>query len=158
QSNVDGRLLWLELLKAVDSAIPKDTRPATERKETAEDVTARKEIHVQSMDCEYLDDLGTWYTGISPNYEQANQSATRLATPSKESPAAAAPVDGAAPAPGADAAAANPAAPAPVDAAAAGTPPAAGDAAAAAGGAPGAAALTGPGWIIELKGYHFHNS
>ena len=28
QSNVDGRLLWLELLKAVDSAMPKDTRPA----------------------------------------------------------------------------------------------------------------------------------
>jgi type IV pilus assembly protein PilM len=161
QSNVDGRLLWLELLKAVDTAMPKDTRPATERKETAEDVTARKEIHIQSMDCEYMDDVGPWVSGISPLYEQAKQSATRLATPSKVAAPAATPpaADGAAaPAPAADAATAgNPAAPAPADAVAAnGAPPAASDAAA--GGQAAAPALTGPGWIIELKGYHFHNS
>jgi type IV pilus assembly protein PilM len=162
QSNVDGRLLWLELLKAVDTAMPKDTRPAAERKETAEDVTARKEIHVQSMDCEYLDDVGTWFAGISPLYEQAKQSATRLATPSKEAaPAVAPPADGATATPAADAAtAANPPTPTPTDSAAANGAPGAsaapGDAAA--GGQAGAAALTGPGWIIELKGYHFHNS
>jgi type IV pilus assembly protein PilM len=155
QSNVDGRLLWLELLKAVDTAMPKDTRPATERKETAEDVTARKEIHVQSMDCEYLDDVGTWFAGISPLYEQAKQSATRLATTGKEAaPAVAPPADAAAPAADA-AAAANPSADAAAAGAAPGAAPAGGDAPA--GGQPGAAALTGPGWIIELKGYHFHN-
>ena len=27
QSNVDGRLLWLELFKAIDAALPRDTRP-----------------------------------------------------------------------------------------------------------------------------------
>ena len=30
--------MWLELLKAIDAALPKDTRPTDERKETAEDV------------------------------------------------------------------------------------------------------------------------
>src|SRR5262249_33219709 len=33
QSNVDGRLLWIELLKAIDSALPKDKRPEKDRKE-----------------------------------------------------------------------------------------------------------------------------
>src|SRR4051794_4196843 len=33
QANVDGRLVWLELLKAIDSAMPKDNRPANERKD-----------------------------------------------------------------------------------------------------------------------------
>src|SRR6478672_8463805 len=43
QSNVDGRLLWLEMLKAVDVALPKDTRKSAERKETAEDIAKREE-------------------------------------------------------------------------------------------------------------------
>ena len=50
-SNVEGRLLWLELLKAVDAALPKDMRPAEERKETAEDVTGpqRTAHHVDGL-------------------------------------------------------------------------------------------------------------
>jgi type IV pilus assembly protein PilM len=163
QSNVDGRLLWLELLKAVDTAMPRDTRPADQRKETAEDVTARNELHIQSMDCEYMDDVGPWFTSISPLYEQAKQVAARLAAKDAAAPAAA----GQAPAADANSAAANPAAapPAvapPVDATAQPAP----GAAPGAGGAPAgdaaaasaAPALTGPGWIIELHGYHFHNS
>ena len=65
-SNVEGRLLWLELLKALDVAMPKDTRPAEERKETAEDVTARNELHITSMDCEYMDEARRRGTRASP--------------------------------------------------------------------------------------------
>jgi type IV pilus assembly protein PilM len=158
QSNVDGRLLWLELLKAIDTAMPKDTRPADQRKETAEDVTARNELHIQSMDCEYLDDVAPWFAGISPMYEEAKKASAHpaakdaAAAPATADAAAAQPAAaagaGAAPAPDAPAAA-----PAAAPGAAPGAPPAD---ASAAGGA--AAALTGPGWIIEIKGYHFHNS
>jgi type IV pilus assembly protein PilM len=154
QSNVDGRLLWLELLKAIDMAMPKDTRPADQRKETAEDVTARNELHIQSMDCEYLDDVAPWFAGISPMYAEAKKAGAH--------PAAAAPAAAAGQAPAADAAApapapvASPATEPPADPRAATANAAAPPAADAA--ADGAAGLTGPGWIIEIKGYHFHNS
>jgi type IV pilus assembly protein PilM len=154
QSNVDGRLLWLEVLKAVDAALPKDTRPPEQRQETEEDIAKRPELHIQSMDCEYFADLTPWHTSIS----------SRLAAP----PAAAAPADGtAAPADGtsppADGTAAEPppAETPPVDPAAA-TPPPADGSMLADGSAPvdGAASggLTAGGWVIELRGYHLHNN
>jgi type IV pilus assembly protein PilM len=69
QSNVDGRLLWLELLKAIDTALPKDTRPEAERKETAEDIAARKELHIEQIDCEYFADLTAWKTSVQKYYQ-----------------------------------------------------------------------------------------
>jgi type IV pilus assembly protein PilM len=66
QSNVDGRLLWLELLKAVDAALPKDTRPPEQRKETAEDIALRPELHIESMDCEYFTDVSQWKNIVNP--------------------------------------------------------------------------------------------
>ena len=65
QSNVDGRLLWLEVLKAVDAALPKDTRPPEQRQETEEDIAKRPELHIESMDCEYFADLTPWHTSIA---------------------------------------------------------------------------------------------
>jgi type IV pilus assembly protein PilM len=161
QSNVDGRLLWLELLKAIDTAMPKDTRPADQRKETAEDVTARNELHVQSMDCEYLDDVAPWFAGISPIYEESKKAGAHPSAPGKDAAGApvAADVAAAVPPPAAEAAAANPPAAPPADPRAAATAPPADAAAPVGDAAAGAAAgLTGPGWIIEIKGYHFHNS
>lgn len=73
QSNVDGRLLWLELLKAIEAALPKDARPVEERKETAEDIAKRPELHIESIDCEYFPDLSSWYAGIGSTYEAARQ-------------------------------------------------------------------------------------
>src|SRR5690606_25835007 len=52
RSNDDGRLLWLELLQAIDTALPKDTRPLAEREITAEDIRNRPELHIQRIDCE----------------------------------------------------------------------------------------------------------
>lgn len=164
-SNVEGRLLWLELLKAVDAALPKDLRPAEERKETAEDVTSREELHITSMDCEYMDPTatGTWYASVSPMIAEAKASGARQ----RKTPApAAAPADGAAedaaPAEGevmeaedgtvADEVAADPSA---GDPNAGATSP---DAMAMDGAAAGTAGPTGPGWVIQLKGYHFHNT
>jgi type IV pilus assembly protein PilM len=159
-SNVEGRLLWLELLKAVDTALPKDTRPADQRKETAEDVTSRPELHITSLECEYLPDVSIWYQGIQRFYEEAKQSASRLSEADEAAPAAAAPAD-AGPATGAEAAATDSAGVAADSAAAPATIDPAADAYAADGSAAADAAaaggVTGPGWIIQLKGYHFHN-
>jgi type IV pilus assembly protein PilM len=196
RSNVDGRLLWLEVLKAIDAALPKDTRPPEERKETAADVAQRPELHIQSIDCEFFPDLASWYALIAPTYDGARRGrATPIIPPTP--PEGAAPAadttagDGTATETGvAGEAPVQPAAPAGTEPAAAAeavatdapaTPPA--DATAttpdpaldptavdvvdptadptadplaadpAAGGA-----LTGEGWVIEIRGYHLHNS
>jgi type IV pilus assembly protein PilM len=69
QSNVDGRLLWLEMLKAVDTALPSDTRPEDQRQETAEDIAAREELHIEQLDCEYVADLTPWRTSVQKYYQ-----------------------------------------------------------------------------------------
>jgi type IV pilus assembly protein PilM len=82
RSNVDGRLLWLEVLKAVNAALPKDTRPPEERKETPEDIAQRPELHIQSIDCEHFPDLATWYALIQPAYQRARDGrATQIVVP-----------------------------------------------------------------------------
>jgi type IV pilus assembly protein PilM len=207
QSNVDGRLLWLEVLKAIDAALPRDTRPPEERKETVEDVVKREELHIEKMDCEYFDDLSRWYTAIQPQYVAAKKEETMKAaaappangdaaqpadTASEPTAAEAIATDGApaeaAPTDGAPANAAQPDASQPEGA----TPPAteapASDGAATQAttdvattttgadtatdpnataaidpltGQPVAGAaggLTGPGWVIEIRGYHLHNT
>ncbi|TWT96064.1 Competence protein A [Botrimarina colliarenosi] len=143
-SNVDGRLLWPELWSAINAAIPQDKRPEEERKQTAEDVSSREEIHITSLDCKQFDDLSTWFATVSPIWEEAQQSRDRdaAATPTTDP---AAEVDPAAE--GAEAAA--PVEP-PVDEYGGGAEYAE------AGGA--GAGPTGPGWVIQLRGHHFHNS
>jgi type IV pilus assembly protein PilM len=159
-SNVEGRLLWLELLKAIDSALPKDLRPAEERQETAEDVTQRVELHVTSMDCEYMDAAATavWYQSVSPLIAEAKAVVDR---PSASPPAAAAEdaaaeedgaVEGDPPVDGEEEFASDPT----VDSYADGM--AVDESGQPMDGAAAAAGPTGPGWVIEFKGYHFHNS
>ncbi|MCG8449572.1 MAG: type IV pilus assembly protein PilM [Pirellulales bacterium] len=60
-SNVEGRLLWLELLKAIDAALPKDPRPPEERQETSEDISNRNELHIISLDMQEYEDLESEY-------------------------------------------------------------------------------------------------
>ena len=68
-SNVEGRLLWLEVIKSIHAALPKDERPAEERKETGEDICRRNELHFTAMDARYFEDLeGEWYSNIEEKY------------------------------------------------------------------------------------------
>jgi type IV pilus assembly protein PilM len=155
QSNVDGRLLWLEVLKAVDAALPKDTRPPQQRQETEEDIAKRPELHIQSMDCEYFADLTPWQTSIAVNLSKP---------PAPAAPAVDAAADGAAAAPADGQPVADPAAgPAPnanVAAPQAGDPTAPATDAATEQPVEGEAAtgLAAGGWVIELRGYHLHNN
>ena len=177
QSNVDGRLLWLELLKAIDAALPKDTRPPEERKETAEDVAQRPELHIEAIDCEHFDELAPWYASIQRYYiaskkgeevpestdpagpavegetgvEEGTETETTAsedgATTPPQAPADTVATDqiamdaSAAPDPNFDPSAAplDPATGLPLEGAAAG-------------------GVSGPGWVIQIRGHHFHNS
>jgi type IV pilus assembly protein PilM len=154
QRNVDGRLLWLELFKAIDAALPKDPRPVAERKELPEDVAQRPELHIESMDCEYYPDLAPWYTSIQNLYIPSTKPAPAPA-------AGAAPEEGGEPseaaaevaeaAPAEEIAPAEPPLDTTMDATAAETGP---DPT----GVVPATGQSGPGWVIQLRGYHLHNS
>jgi type IV pilus assembly protein PilM len=131
--NVEGRLVWLEMLKGLEAAMPREERP---REEDAEHVMSRNELHVTAIDGKDFDDLpGGYFSLIETNYNDSKGKAAAGAD-----------------AGGDPALAADPAA-APVDAAVATDPSAAG-----AQGAEAPAALEGKGWVIQLTGYHFHNS
>jgi type IV pilus assembly protein PilM len=152
QSNVDGRLLWLEALKAIDAALPKDPRPLSERKETEVDIAGRPELHIESMDCEWYGDLNAWQNSVKNLYTPP---------PKPSAPAAAATAGGAATGQAGNTGQANGTTPAtpPADQNANTTPqPAQPDAnnpqQDSGGGAPAAAG----GWVFELRGYHLHNS
>jgi len=69
-SNVEGRLRWLELVKAIDTALPRDTRPAEEREETAEDISSRKELIIESMETQHFDELSEWFANVQSAYSE----------------------------------------------------------------------------------------
>ena len=171
--------LWLELLKAIDAALPKDTRPPDKRKETEEDIAQRPELHIESMDCEYFTDLASWQTGIQKYYTPtASPAAAPAAAPAADGtaqPNAAAPAPGQTAdanggcscrsntaghwnrtAPNCEFCSDNGACAAPTDTAA--TPAITPTDGAAAAPTDATAAGAAGGWIIELKGYHYHNS
>jgi type IV pilus assembly protein PilM len=152
--NVEGRLTWLELLKAIDEVLP--TEDPT--KERPDDVTLRKELYITNIECQYVDDVNTWFQGVSKYYHPpagANVSPAGGApaptgtqpgpTPPAVTPLPTAPQAGAAPTMGVPAAAmgANPAAPP------ATSPTSDGD-----------GATSGPkdaGYVIKIEGFHYHN-
>ncbi|MEM1303686.1 MAG: type IV pilus assembly protein PilM [Planctomycetota bacterium] len=143
QSNTNDRLLWLELLKAVDSAIPKDARPLGEREQSPTDVTMREELHIESMEVGYTTDVSKWFSGpVKKKYEDLKASTELMEAFRKRAEAEAAAARGEEP-------------PAtdetdpefddeqqfqddPIDAV--------------------PESPSGEGWIVELSGHHFHNS
>jgi type IV pilus assembly protein PilM len=148
QSNVDGRLLWLELFKAIDVAIPKDTRPPDKRQETEEDIAQRPEIHIEGIECEFMPDIAPWQAAVQRYYTPAAKPAAPAAAAAggdataqngTAAPAGASPADATAAAPAAPAPAADPTAAPPADATA-------------------GAAASNSGWIIEIRGFHLHNN
>ncbi|MEM6330700.1 MAG: type IV pilus assembly protein PilM [Planctomycetota bacterium] len=95
QSNAEGRLLWLELIKAVDAALPKDDRPESEREKTAKDVSEREELHIESMDCQFYPDLSQWFNGpVKAMYDKALKSDELAETAAAEAAAAEAEASG----------------------------------------------------------------
>ena len=129
-SNVEGRLRWLELLRAVNGCLPSD--PPEQR---PEEIMLRNELHVTSLQCFYIEKLDDWFAGRKKWYQPPAQ-------PKRASAAA-----GASAADGAD--------PNAADASTAGSPAAGAAVETAAEGAGNGP--KGPGWVVRLTGYHYHN-
>jgi len=150
-SNVEGRLLWLELTKAISAALPTDQRPVEEREETQEDISNRKELHITSVDAQYFEDLSTYFSQVEPAYAEAQKDRQgeqdSSGTPGGEAEAG----DPAAAEGTADADAGEPMEDTFADDGAA-DDAMDGEALDGEGGS-----LTGPGWVVQLTGYHYHN-
>ncbi len=57
--NVEGRLRWLELLRAIDQCLPYEPPPKGDEK--PKPISERNELHVTNLDSQYLEDVSTWY-------------------------------------------------------------------------------------------------
>ncbi len=146
--NVEGRWLWPEMLMALSQCLPFDPPDARPEK-----IGDRNELHITEMDCEWFPDLASWYSSGAGERITALKGAMKM--PAPVSAASPAPAEGGEAAP-ADGAPADPNAPqadsnaAPAD----GATPDGSSAPAEATPDPGP---TGAGWVIELRGFHFHN-
>jgi len=111
-STSERRLQWLEILRALNAAIPRteypDGKPPSPKVLPYED---RLDIHVTGIESKRFDDLATWFTeDVSLRYREEVRNWARITG-----------------------------SPVPDDLATASGP-------------------TGPGWVFELKGYHYFNS
>ncbi len=158
----DGRVLWLELLKAITASLPVDETIQADSIPTLDKrpLDTRTEIFIDSIESQFFDDITTWFTdSIKQNYQQMQserQSAKEASAEPTTEEAADPTAEPAAPAP------ADPAAPAVVPAAA--VPPAEVATAASPGEGTKVAAsevalpeLSGGAWVIQIKGHHFHH-
>ncbi|MCE9525111.1 MAG: type IV pilus assembly protein PilM [Planctomycetales bacterium] len=144
----DRKLLWMELLVALNQALPSTPgiQPGKIPNYKELPFDKRQELHLDYVETQYFPEgnnrkgLAEWWAGVGAMYVDQN----RVAAESE----AAVKAGGAAPG-------TNGAAPP-------STPPSSGDAApqpgAAGGGSPGAVPPGGPtgaGWVVELKGHHY---
>ena len=148
----DQRFQALELMRAIEQVLPRDepdkTQPVeADGEETPPDPLVAinyDELHIDSIECEYFEDLSTWFEPLQTEWQR---------TVAREQPAEEEPV------PAGDELAAIEATP--------DTQPSALDDSAEASDSVDIVeedledaepvAATGSGWVIQLSGYHFHN-
>jgi type IV pilus assembly protein PilM len=161
--STDRRVLWLEVMKAINQSFPKMSDTLDPRAPTPDvkklPFSQRKDLKIQYIETQFFPDLALWFdTTVKTRYLELNPDVAKAA--------GAAPADGSAPA---VATAAPPpattSAPPVSDGGTAGYVPAPG------GGDGSTMDLgpqvdvssvniqgpTGPGWVIEIFGYHYYN-
>ena len=167
-SNVEGRVRWLELLKAVNACLPKSEVPPTSGEDEAaaasgendkkpkdwvKEISDREELYITNLDCQRTEDVSEWYSGVKQWDETAPMETENdggFADPG------AAPAPASSPAPmGVPATPGNPGGfgggPAGF-----GGPSGSGDSGGGFGESP-SYGPKGPGWIIRICGHHYHN-
>ena len=150
----DQRFQALELIRAIEQMLPRDepdkTQPAA-AEDPADGQTAQQsaipinydELHIESLECEYFDDLGLWFEPLRGEWQKtvardqpdAEEQPVATGGPEADDPAA----DGTAVAE--DEPAAEPAEGLAAEDPAEDEPP----------------SPKGSGWVIQLAGHHFHN-
>ena len=117
-SNVEGRLQWLELVKAVGEALPKDPVQEEQKQETAEDISKRNELHIVSMVSQKYEDIeAEYFSVVRENYDITLSTSAAVNADAPEGEEDQVPEE--------EAVEEGP---------------------------------SGPGWVIQLTGYHYHNS
>jgi type IV pilus assembly protein PilM len=158
----DRRVLWLEVMKALNKSLPPMSDKLDPKAPTPDVKTLpfdkRKDLKIRYVETQFFPDLAVWFNDtVKEKYLQLNPELAK-APPADGS----APVDGSSQPPPAD-----PGMAPPMDAGVPGGAPMPGGV----GGDPsmvetgpqtdlsGVAVQgpTGPGWVVELYGYHFHN-
>jgi type IV pilus assembly protein PilM len=128
----ERRLLWPELIKTIDSCMPRD--PSIPAEEVSDKpLMQRPDVYIEAIDSQPFDDLAKWFSSdIREKYETDGKVIfDEEADASTEEPAAA---DGDEP-----------------------TDDVAADASDAAEAPDEPDGPTGKGWVIELRGHHYHN-
>ena len=169
---IEGRLLWLEALKAINECLPRDVAPsaAPGKEVTPADIEKRNELHIVSVECRWTDKLQDWFKGVQPWYQASSERTADIGAP----PVAPAggpgvspvkPVPGVSPLAPAGGPGVSPLKPVPgaspvVPAGGTGVSPVRGGPGISPpvpGGAPDTGP-TGPGFVITLVGHHYHNA
>ena len=127
-SNSERRLLWLELLRVLNEALNRDPQAANLPPDKLP-YNQRGDFHITAIDSKYLDDVSTYLTPAFMAKYQAD-TASRLKLIENRDAAPPPPAEE-----GADSLA-------PAPAAAADAP---------------SEEIAGPGWVVKLEGYHYHN-
>jgi len=125
--NVENRILWLELLKAVNVCLPPPGPPP----EDPYDNPKRDALYVTSLECQQVEDLAKWYRAIRADYHPLREVEEEEEEPADEADQAATPENADATVEDGSQVVEIPQAP-----------------------EQGAA---GSGWVIIMDGYHFHN-
>ena len=129
----------LDMVRAVQTLLPRD-----EAGVVPENPADRQELHIDRMDCQFSPDLAVWFGDLKTQWAETHIAEDAAAERKGAQPPEGAdkPADGEQPTVTPDP---------PAGEAAAGGETADGDTKTAVTGP------TGPGWIIELRGHHFHN-
>ena len=119
------------MLRAVETLLPRD-----EADPIPENPADRQELLIDRMDCQYFPELSAWFAGLKQQWAETHAKEEDEEVDAPEAPAVAA---------------GEPAAEG-------GQPAAPPDATAVEGAKPNAdSGPSGPGWVVELQGHHFHN-
>ena len=159
--SVEGRLRWMELLKAINACLPRDPENMV-----PEDISERNELHIRSLDCQHLDTFESWIRAMNrrgwynPTEEDKKADAALTEVLAAQDTLAASPLPGYPSPTGSgygSASAGYPAASATVSATT-GVGAATGPTGAATAAAGPKRGVKAEGWLVQLTGYHYHNS
>jgi type IV pilus assembly protein PilM len=161
--NADRRLLWLELLKAVNQALPRDEDFQPGRIPNVKDkpFTQRKNVNIEYLESEYFPDLSKWFDeSVKLRYAQTLDAIDET---KPNVPAADPAADPAGQVPGVPGQPGVPGVQPGVPGVQPGVPgvqpgvPGQPGVAGQPGQVPEITGPTGPGWVLEMNGYHFFN-
>jgi len=123
----ERQFLWPTLFKALGECLPQAGKKPADH--FSKEIGKRDQIHVATLDCEYFPELEKWFAGVKEQYLLHNPGLLKAAAKTGDDKTE--PVD--------------PAAAAPTDTAAASAE------------ADPEIGPKGKGYVIEIRGYHFHN-